>query len=81
MALTIANSTSAYDGRRRAFGGTTVTQANTLGITSEVELAREEELLTKQRALELFEGGLLGTFEVGTFAGLAKIHGYLFQDV
>lgn len=54
---------------------------NKLGIVNEVELAREEELLTKQRALELFEGGLLGTFEVGTFVGLAKIHGYLFQDV
>lgn len=54
---------------------------NKLGIMSEAELAREEELLTKRRALELFEGGLLETFEVGTFVGLAKIHSYLFQDV
>lgn len=54
---------------------------NKLGIASEAELAREEELLTKQRALELFESGLLDTFEVGTFAGLARIHGYLFRDV
>ena len=52
-----------------------------LGITNEVELAREEELLSKQRAFELFEGGLLDTLETGTFAGLANIHGYLFQDV
>ena len=41
----------------------------------------EEVRLTKLRALELYDTGLLGTFEVGTFAGLAKIHGYLFQDV
>lgn len=54
---------------------------NKLGIASDIELAREEERLTKLRALELYDTGLLGTFEVGTFAGLAKIHGYLFQDV
>ncbi len=54
---------------------------NKLGITNELELAHTEERLTKKRALELFETGLLDTFEVGTFAGLAKIHGFLFQDV
>ena len=54
---------------------------NKLGISSDIELAREEERLSKRRALELFESGLLGTFEVGTFAGLSRIHGYLFQDV
>ena len=54
---------------------------NKLGIASDVELAREEERLTKLRALELYDTGLLGTFEVGTFDGLAKIHGHLFQDV
>lgn len=58
-----------------------MTLENKLGITDEIELARKEELLTKRRAFELFEGGLLDTFEVGTFAGLAKIHGYLFQDI
>lgn len=58
-----------------------MTPENKLGITSDVELAREEERLTKLRALELYDMGLLDTFEVGTFAGLAKIHGYLFQDV
>lgn len=54
---------------------------NKLGITNSVELAHEEELLTKRRALELYDNELLGTFEVGTFDRLAKIHGYLFQDV
>ena len=58
-----------------------MTLENKLGIVSDVELAREEERLTKLRALELYDTGLLGTFDVGTFAGLAKIHGYLFQDV
>lgn len=58
-----------------------MTLDNKLGIASDVELAREEERLTKLRALELYDTGLLSTFEVGTFAGLAKIHGYLFQDV
>ena len=58
-----------------------MTLENRLGIKSDIELAREEERLTKLRALELYDTGLLGTFEVGTFAGLAKIHGCLFQDV
>lgn len=54
---------------------------NKLGIENDIELAREEERLSKRRALELFEDGLLDSFEVGTFAGLSKIHGHLFQDV
>ena len=43
--------------------------------------ARKEERLSKWRARELFETGLLDTFEVGTFRGLSQIHGYLFQDL
>lgn len=54
---------------------------NKLGITDSAELARAEERLSKERALELFEKGLLDTFEIGTFAGLAQIHRYLFQDI
>ena len=54
---------------------------NKLGLTDDIELAHEEERLSKTRALELYDKGLLPAFEVGTFAGLAKIHGYLFQDV
>ena len=54
---------------------------NKLGIANEVELAREEERLTKLRARELFEMGLFDSFEVGTFAGLCFIHRHLFQDV
>ena len=46
-----------------------------------MSLARLEEKLSKKKAAELFEKGLLDTFEVGTFAGLAKIHKYLFDDM
>lgn len=54
---------------------------NKLGIADPTELAREEERLSKAKALELFEQGLLDTFEVGTFEGLASIHRYLFEDI
>lgn len=54
---------------------------NKLGISDSRDLAHEEERLTKKRALELYDNDLLASFEVGTFAGLKSIHGYLFQDV
>ena len=54
---------------------------NKLGITSSAELARAEEKLSKIKARELFETGLLDTFPVGNFEGLAMIHRYLFDDV
>jgi cell filamentation protein len=54
---------------------------NKLGIADSAELARAEEKISKKKALELFETGLLDTFEVGTFEGLAKIHKYLFDEI
>ena len=54
---------------------------NKLNITDSAELARIEERISKAKALELFETGLLDSFEVGTFAGLQKIHAYLFGDI
>ena len=54
---------------------------NKLGLTDELELAREEERISKQKALALYDTGLLTTFPVGTFAGLAMIHKYLFEDI
>lgn len=54
---------------------------NKLGITYSAELAREEERISKTKALALFESGLLDTFEVGTFKGLCSIHKYLFEDI
>ena len=54
---------------------------NKLDLTDELELAREEERISKQKALALYDTGLLDTFPVGTFAGLAMIHKYLFEDI
>ena len=54
---------------------------NKLGLTNEAELARAEEKISKTKALELYDTGLLDTFAVGTFAGLAAIHRHLFEDV
>ena len=54
---------------------------NKLGLTDEAALAREEEKISKRKALELYDTGLLDTFEVGTFAGLAKIHAALFGEI
>ena len=54
---------------------------NKLGLTSESELARAEEKISKTKALELYDTGLLDRFEVGTFVGLAAIHRYLFEDI
>ena len=54
---------------------------NKLGITDSTELARMEEKISKTKALELFETGLLDTFPVGNFEGLAMIHKYLFDEI
>lgn len=54
---------------------------NKLEITNEAELAKEEERITKIKALELFDTGKINEFEVGTFKGLADIHEFLFSDV
>ncbi|MBR2790081.1 MAG: helix-turn-helix transcriptional regulator, partial [Eggerthellaceae bacterium] len=43
--------------------------------------ANREERLSKLRAAELFDTDILDTFEVGTYAGLARIHRHLFRDV
>jgi cell filamentation protein len=54
---------------------------NKLHLTSQVELNRAEEKLSKQKAKQLFESGDIDHVEVGTFAGLAHIHAYLFGEV
>lgn len=54
---------------------------NKLGIKNDIELAKEEERLTKLKATELFEDKILDSFEIGTFEGLAQIHKYLFDDI
>ncbi len=54
---------------------------NKLGITDSAELAREEERISKKKAIEMFENNRLGTLEPGTFATLQAIHRYLFEDI
>lgn len=58
-----------------------MTLENKLGITGQAELAREEERLSKLRALELFEEGVLDELAAGTVTSLFEIYRYLFQDV
>ena len=53
---------------------------NKLGITNSIELAKEEERITKIKATELFENKILDKIEVGTYKGLAEIHKYLLKN-
>ena len=54
---------------------------NKLGIEDSTELAREEEKISKKKALELFESGVLDSYQAGTFKTLAQIHKYLFDEI
>lgn len=54
---------------------------NKLGLTSSADLAREEERLSKKKAVELFENGVLDTLPAGKFTTLQAIHKYLFEDM
>ena len=54
---------------------------NKLGLTSSADLAREEERISKKKALELFESGLLDQLEAGKFSALKAIHKYLFDEI
>ena len=54
---------------------------NKLGLTSSADLAREEERISKKKALELFENGILDQLEAGKFASLKGIHKYLFEEI
>ena len=54
---------------------------NKLGITESAELAKEEERISKTKALELFEKGILDSLEAGKFCSLSKIHKHLFDEI
>lgn len=54
---------------------------NKLGIESSADLAREEEKISKKKALEMFETGYLDTLTAGTFETLSLIHKYLFDEI
>ena len=54
---------------------------NKLGLTSSVDLAREEERISKKKALELFESGMFDELEAGKLSALKAIHKYLFDEI
>ena len=54
---------------------------NKLGLTSSADLAREEERISKKKAAELFENGVLDKLEPGKFSSLQAIHKYLFEEI
>lgn len=54
---------------------------NKLGLTSSADLAREEERISKKKAVELFENGVLDALPAGKFSTLQAIHKYLFEDI
>lgn len=54
---------------------------NKLGLTSSSDLAREEERISKGKAVKLFENGMLDSLPAGKFSTLQKIHEFLFEDI
>ena len=54
---------------------------NKLDISDSLELAKIEEKLSKKKAIQLFESGYLDSLDAGTFASLAKIHQFLFDEL
>lgn len=58
-----------------------MTLENKLNLESPAELAREEERISKKRAVELFENGKLNQMKAGSFESLQKIHQYLFSEI
>lgn len=54
---------------------------NKLGITNQIEFKKAEEKISKQKAKQLFDSGVIDKIEVGTFAGLSQIHEFLFGEI
>ena len=58
-----------------------MTLENKFGLTSSADLAREEEFVSKKRAVELFENSVLDSLPAGKCSTLQAIHKYLFEDI
>lgn len=58
-----------------------MTPDNKLGLTDSAELAREEERISKTKAMQLFEDSILDSLPAGRFSTLQSIHRYLFEDI
>ena len=58
-----------------------MTLKNKLGLINSSDLAQEEERISKRKALELFDSGILDKLEVGKFSALRIIHKNLYGDI
>ena len=56
-------------------------QVNKLGLTSSAELDREEERISKKKAVKIFDKEILDSLPAGKFSTLQAIHKYLFEDI
>ena len=54
---------------------------NKIGLTNSADLAREEERISKKKAAELFDKGILDSLPDGKFSTLQAIHKYLFENI
>ena len=54
---------------------------NKLGLTSSADLAREEERISKKKAVQLYESGRLDQLTPGTVPTLQEIHRILFEEI
>ncbi len=54
---------------------------NKLNITSQIELNKKEEKISKEKAIRLFDEGIIDTIKAGTAEGLKQIHKFLFEDI
>ena len=58
-----------------------MTLENKWGLTSSAGITREEERISKKKAVKLFDKGILKSLSVGKFSTLQAIHKYLFEDI
>ena len=54
---------------------------NKIGLTNSADLAREEERISKKKAAELFDKGILDSLPDGKFSTLQAILKYLFENI
>ena len=58
-----------------------MTLRNKFNLDNQIELARLEEKISKQKAIELWQSDELKNFQAGKFKTLAHIHKRLFEDI
>ncbi|MBQ3727109.1 MAG: Fic family protein [Selenomonadaceae bacterium] len=58
-----------------------MTLKNKLGLENPADLARAEEKISKQKAIQLWQSYELKNLQAGTFEKLARIHERLFEEI